>query len=104
MTSAGCHERIDELSDEMRDMNRALVSIIKKREAVPWHRQHANAGRAPELKTIPEHNCDEVKEHAAMVLKWIRRIDATFSEEPKGDLFTHASIAHGHFLTQRHSR
>jgi hypothetical protein len=37
----------------------------------------------------------EEKEHAAMVLEWIRRQDETFSKELKDYLFTQKSIAHG---------
>ncbi len=40
------------------------------------------------------HNRDEEKEHAAMVLEWIRRNDASFDAELKDYLFTDKSIAH----------
>ena len=40
------------------------------------------------------HNRDEEKEHAAMVLEWIRRNDASFDAELKDYLFTNKSIAH----------
>ena len=41
-----------------------------------------------------DHNGDEEKEHAAMVLEWIRRNDASFDAELKDYLFTNKSIAH----------
>ena len=47
-----------------------------------------------ELKAILEHNRDEEKEHAAMVLEWIRRKDPAFSHELKDYLFTDKPIAH----------
>ena len=37
---------------------------------------------------------DEEKEHAAMVLEWIRRKDPAFSKELKDYLFTAKPIAH----------
>ena len=37
---------------------------------------------------------DEEKEHAAMVLEWIRRRDPVFSKEIKDYLFTKKPIAH----------
>ncbi|HBC56911.1 MAG TPA: ferritin, partial [Gammaproteobacteria bacterium] len=40
------------------------------------------------------HNRDEEKEHAAMMLEWIRRQDATFDKELKDFLFTNKPIAH----------
>lgn len=50
--------------------------------------------RAADLKAILARNRDEEKEHASMVLDWIRRKDPTFSEHLKDDLFSHKSIAH----------
>ena len=41
-----------------------------------------------------EHNRDEEKEHAAMVLEWIRRRDRSFDKELKDYLFTDSKIAH----------
>jgi hypothetical protein len=41
------------------------------------------------------HTRDEEKEHAAMVLEWIRRKDPTFDKERKDYLFTKKPIAHG---------
>lgn len=43
---------------------------------------------------ILEHNRDEEKEHASMVLEWMRRKDARFSSELKDYLFTDKPIAH----------
>jgi len=40
------------------------------------------------------HNRDEEKEHAAMVLEWIRRQDPCFDKELKDYLFTDKPIAH----------
>ena len=40
------------------------------------------------------HNRDEEKEHAAMVLEWIRRRDPSFDKELKDFLFTDKPIAH----------
>lgn len=94
MSSVGYHEPIEELSDEVRDMHRAIVSLMEELEAVDWYNQRAHACKNPELKAILEHNRDEEKEHAAMVLEWIRRNDPRFSKEMKDYLFTEKSIAH----------
>ncbi len=98
MSSVGYHEPIEELSDEIRDMHRAIVSLMEELEAVDWYNQRAAACKDPELKGILEHNRDEEKEHAAMVLEWIRRHDPRFSKEMKEYLFTEKSLksdAHG---------
>jgi ferritin-like protein len=94
MSSVGYHEPASELSDETRDMHRAIVSLMEELEAVDWYNQRADACKDPELKAILMHNRDEEKEHAAMVLEWIRRKDASFSEELRDYLFTDKRIAH----------
>ena len=95
MASNQYHEPVEELNDEVRDMHRAIVSLMEELEAVDWYNQRAAACTDPELKSILEHNRDEEKEHAAMVLEWIRRRDATFSGQMKEFLFTDKPITHG---------
>jgi hypothetical protein len=94
MANEGYHEPITELSDTTRDMHRAIVSLMEELEAVDWYNQRVEACREPELKAILAHNRDEEKEHAAMLLEWIRRMDPTFSKEFKDYLFTDKVIAH----------
>jgi ferritin-like protein len=96
MANEGYHEPVSELSDETRDMHRAIISLMEELEAVDWYNQRVDACKDPELKHILEHNRDEEKEHAAMVLEWIRRRDPTFSKELKESLFTEGAIGHHH--------
>jgi uncharacterized protein len=95
MSSVGYHEPIDELSDVTRDMHRAIVSLMEELEAIDWYNQRADACKDAELKAILEHNRDEEKEHASMVLEWIRRRDPQFSTQLKDYLFSAGPIAHG---------
>jgi ferritin-like protein len=95
MSSVGYHEPIEELSDETRDMHRAIVSLMEELEAVDWYNQRADACKDPELRAILAHNRDEEKEHAAMVLEWIRRHDPALSKQLKEFLFSNKPIAHG---------
>ena len=88
MSSVGYHEAAVDLSDETRDMHRAIVSLMEELEAVNWYNQRADACKDPELRAILAHNRDEEKEHAAMVLEWIRRHDPRLSKELKDYLFT----------------
>ena len=94
MSSVGYHEPIEELSDETRDMHRAIVSLMEELEAIDWYSQRADACKDADLKAILVHNRDEEKEHAAMVLEWIRRKDPKFSSHLKDYLFTDKKIAH----------
>lgn len=94
MANEGYHEPINELSDETRDMHRAITSLMEELEAVDWYNQRVDACKDAELKAILEHNRDEEKEHAAMVLEWIRRRDPKMNEELRDYLFTDKQIAH----------
>lgn len=94
MSSVGYHEPIEELSDATRDMHRAIVSLMEELEAVDWYNQRLEACKDEELKAILTHNRDEEKEHASMVLEWIRRRDPSFSKEMKEYLFVDKPIVH----------
>ena len=95
MADNGYQEPVHELSDETRDMHRAIVSLREELEAVDFYNQRVNACKNPELKAILAHNRDEEKEHAAMILEWIRRQDPKFDHELNDYLFTDKTIAHG---------
>jgi ferritin-like protein len=94
MANEGYHEPTDELSDDARDMHRAIVSLMEELEAVDWYNQRIDVCKDRELAAILKHNRDEEKEHAAMVLEWIRRKDPLFDKELKDYLFTEEPIAH----------
>ncbi len=94
MANEGYHEPIGELSDETRDMHRAIVSLMEELEAVDWYNQRVDACKDRELKAILAHNRDEEKEHAAMVLEWIRRRDTAFDKELRDYLFSKTPLAH----------
>ncbi len=96
MSSVGYHEPVEELSDATRDMHRAIVSLMEELEAIDWYQQRVDACKDPELRSILAHNRDEEKEHAAMVLEWIRRRDPVLSKDMKDYLFTSKPITDGH--------
>ena len=96
MSNEGYHKPVEELSDETRDMHRAITSLMEELEAVDWYNQRVDACKDPELKRILEHNRDEEKEHAAMVLEWIRRRDEVLDRELKEALFKEGPIGHNH--------
>jgi hypothetical protein len=75
-------------------MHRAIVSLMEELEAVDWYNQRLEACKDEELKAILTHNRDEEKEHASMVLEWIRRRDPSFSRELKEYLFVDKPIVH----------
>lgn len=92
MANEGFHEQVSDLSEATRDMHRAIQSLMEELEAVDWYNQRTDACQDAALKAILAHNRDEEKEHASMLLEWIRRRDATFSKELKDYLFTDKPI------------
>jgi ferritin-like protein len=86
--SAGLHEPEDRLSSETIDRHRALTSIQEELEAVDWYDQRFNATTDPSLAAILAHNRDEEKEHASMVLEWLRRHDPILDRHLRTYLFT----------------
>ncbi|MBI5041551.1 MAG: ferritin [Gammaproteobacteria bacterium] len=92
MANEGYHEPIAELTTQTRDMHRAIVSLMEELEAIDWYQQRVDACADPDLKAILAHNRDEEKEHAAMVLEWIRRHDPKFDKELRDYLFTDKPI------------
>lgn len=96
MANEGYHEPIEEMSDETRDMHRAITSLMEEFEAIDWYQQRVDACKNKELAAILAHNRDEEKEHAAMVLEWIRRRDDVLDKELREYLFTDKPITHEH--------
>jgi len=86
------HELTDKLTKKTKELHRALSSLIEELEAVNWYQQRVDATEDEELKDILAHNRDEEKEHAAMILEWIRRNDDAFGEELNTYLFTEGKI------------
>ena len=86
------HESEERLAAATRDMHRAIVSLMEELEAVDWYQQRMDATDDAELREILRHNRDEEKEHAAMVLEWIRRRDRVFDTKLREYLFTEGSI------------
>jgi ferritin-like protein len=90
--SASFHEAEERLRPETRDHHRAIASLMEELEAVDWYDQRIDATDDPDLRAILVHNRDEEKEHAAMVLEWLRRRDPQMDRFLREYLFTEGSI------------
>ena len=90
--SAGLHESSEALKPETVDRHRAIVSLMEELEAVDWYDQRVDAAQDEELRAILAHNRDEEKEHAAMVLEWLRRHDPHLDEQLRTYLFTEKPV------------
>lgn len=92
MSSEALHEDEAVLSAETVDTHRAIVSLMEELEAVDWYNQRADATSDPGLRAILVHNRDEEKEHASMVLEWLRRHDTVLDRHLRQYLFTNDPI------------
>lgn len=78
MSSENYHEPLELLSEDTRNLHRAIVSLREELEAVDWYHQRAEATSDAELKAVITHNENEEIEHAMMNLEWIRRHSPVF--------------------------
>jgi ferritin-like protein len=88
MSNNSYEESFDGLSDKTCDMHRAIQSLIEELQAIDYYNQRADLCQDSTLTDILCHNRDEEKEHAAMLLEWIRRNDSSFEQQLKAYIFT----------------
>jgi uncharacterized protein len=91
-SSVGLHEAAELLRPETIDRHRAWTSLQEELEAADWYDQRVDAATDGELGGILAHNRDEEKEHAAMLLEWLRRRDPKLDQHLRTYLFTDAPI------------
>jgi uncharacterized protein len=92
MSSEQLHESSDALRPATIDRHRAVASLMEELEAIDWYDQRIDATTDPDLASILRHNRDEEKEHASMVLEWLRRHDPELDTFLRKYLFTSGPI------------
>ena len=92
MAGETLHEERSELSPEILDRHRAISTIMEELEAISWYDQRIKASTDAELQAILAHNRNEEKEHASMLLEWLRRHDAELDTHLRNFLFTTGPI------------
>ena len=91
-SSQGYHESTEQLKAGTMDRHRAIVSVMEELEAIDWYDQRIDAATDDELRAILAHNRDEEKEHATMLLEWLRRRDAKLDETLRIYLFSEKPV------------
>jgi hypothetical protein len=71
------YEDSEKLNEKTKNLERARQSLIEELEAISWYEQRIELTKDESLKKILKHNMDEEKEHAAMLLEWLRKNDPT---------------------------
>jgi len=92
MAGETLHEERSLLSKEILDRHRALSTIMEELEAIDWYDQRIAASDNADLRAVLTHNRDEEKEHASMLLEWLRRHDPAFDRHLKAQLFNPGAI------------
>jgi uncharacterized protein len=93
MSSETLHEDPEQIGPQVIDRHRAITSLMEELEAVDWYDQRVAATDDEELKAVLAHNRDEEKEHAAMVLEWLRRQDPKLDQNLRKYLFTEEPLS-----------
>ncbi|MDA8053197.1 MAG: ferritin [Deltaproteobacteria bacterium] len=63
------------LTKETINLEMARQSLIEEFQAINWYQERFELTGDEELKKILAHNRDEEKEHAAMLIEYIRKND-----------------------------
>ena len=90
--TAGLQEPENRLSPATADRHRAIASLQEELEAIDRYDQRIDATNDNGLASVLAHNRDEEKEHAAMLLEWLRRHDAVLEGDLRRYLFTSAPL------------
>lgn len=75
------YEDRTKLKPETLDRERASQSLREELEAIDWYQERIDTTQNNELRRILEHNRDEEKEHAAMLIEWLRKNDSVFDSQ-----------------------
>ncbi len=86
------YEVAEDLSEGVKDLSRARQSLIEGIEAMMFYDERADATKDRNLKSVMEHNRDDEKEHAALLLEWLRRHDRKLDKKLRGILFSKKEI------------
>lgn len=68
-------ERLESLDPNHVDLERARKSLREELEAIDYYQERIDATQDSSLKYLLEHNMNEEKEHAAMLMEWLRKND-----------------------------
>lgn len=90
--TGGYHEPHDQLSDEARDVHRAMATLIEELEAVDWYHQRIQVASDVSLRAMFVHHRDEELEHAAMAIEWLRRVIPALDQQLREHLFKSGPI------------
>ena len=86
------YEPYSELSQEAREFDRVVQSLMEELEALNFYNQRADVTKDESVKELMIHNRDEEIEHACMLMEWLRRNSEPFDEQLRIYMFTEEAI------------
>jgi hypothetical protein len=81
------------ISEKTLDFNRARQSLVEELQAIMWYDERADATSDKELKAVLAHNRDDEKEHATLLLEWLRRNDKALDKKLKEIIFKSGELS-----------
>ncbi len=69
------------MDDLAKNLSRARQSLIEELDAINLYEERIQASQDEELKRVLAHNRDEEKEHAAMLINYLRAKDSVFDKK-----------------------
>jgi len=76
------------ISAKTLDLNRARQSLVEEVLAIMWYDERADATSDKALREVLQHNRDDEKEHATLLLEWLRRQDPKLAKKLKEIIFS----------------
>ncbi len=67
-------------NEKGKNLARARQSLIEELDAINVYEERIQASKDKNLKKILSHNRDEEKEHAVMLIEYLRKNDLTFNK------------------------
>jgi len=68
-------EPLEKMDPKHVDLERVRKSLREELEAIDFYQERIDATGDESLKKLLAHNMNEEKEHAAMLIEWIRKND-----------------------------
>lgn len=81
------------ISKKTLDLNRARQSLVEELQAIMWYDERADATSDKELREVLAHNRDDEKEHATLLLEWLRRNDKVLDKKLNEIIFKSGELS-----------
>jgi uncharacterized protein len=71
----------EKLDSKTKDLSRVRQSLVEELQAINWYDERIQNSDDDSVIKVLTHNRDEEKEHAAMLINWLRKNDKFFDRK-----------------------